>query len=232
MKIRISLVALAFPLFMLVPANASENEFSYDEFEINGLSEVQEEESEWEFSVGIEGVFGKAKMSGHGDVYVRDEHDWWRGGYVRKKTDFENFYGINFRLNWIKKSGDSDFVPEIYANFGLITGQTENEDIDEQIVFLSCDAGMNMHALLSDSVSVFGGIRLGAGNLVRHSDLTPNIGATYGVGGGILVHLGKRGNSIRLGVDYLANSAEIDDEDFCVSNPKWTLFSLSYNASF
>lgn len=230
MKTRICLGALAFPLLTLVPAFAFENEFSYDEFEINDLPEVQEE-SEWEFSVGIEGVFGKAKMSGYGDAYIRDEYYWWRGEYVRKKTDFENFYGFNFRLNWLKNSSDEDsmFTPEVYLLLGFMTGSTQ-EDVDEQLTLLSCTAGGNMHMPLSDSVSVFGGVRLGGGILLSEHKASSTV--TYGVGAGVLIHLGNRGDAIRFGADYLMCSSNHDDEGFSVSNPKWILFSVGYNVSF
>lgn len=232
-----SLIALS--LFALVPVRASEGEYTYTEFEINDLPEEQEEESLWEFSVGIEGVYGQAQMSASQEqpLWIPGEN-WWEDGYVVKskaEVDFESFYGFNFRLNWLKKPNDeySVFSPEVYVLLGFMTGQTEEGTCEEQLAFFSCVAGGNIHFQLSENISVYGGARLGGGGICTGDEITLNMGVNYGVGAGMMLHVGNHGSSIRLGVDYLASTAEFDgDSGFQVSEPGWVLFSLGYNVSF
>lgn len=238
MKTSAFLSAFALSLLAVVPASANESEYTYDEFEINDLPETQEEDSSWEFSVGVEGVFGQAQMSASAEqsVYVPGKYWWEDGSTINQKTevDFEAFYGFNFRLNWLKSPEKaSPFSPEVYVLLGFMTGATE-EKVDKNLTLLSCTAGGNMHLHLSETFSIFGGVRLGGGVMFPsgggHGELSSAV--TYGVGAGALLHLGSRGDSIRLGVDYLMSAAEVDDDGFQVSDPEWVLFSVGYNVSF
>lgn len=257
MKIRICLGALVFPLLTLVPAIASENEFSYDEFEINNLPEAQEEESSWEFSFGIEGVYGKGQTNG---IRTKAESGWWEWqeywngdyweydrvfhpGTIKREKVKLDMGGLNFRLNWKKESPfpETKLFPEIFVLGGFMAGKCEGENF----WMFQCTGGGNLHLQVSDYVSVFGGVRVGLGYLLLDDasgggfyddsdEYATDFGLNYGIGTGIDFRLGERGGIVRLGVDYLASTTDADAGlgGLSVSKPKWVLFSLNYNATF
>lgn len=251
-----------FPLLTLVPAFASENELPYDEFEINNLPEIRAEESAWEFSFGIEGVYGKGKTSGSQTCMVPGYWEWqeyWNGdhweydyvyhsGKIKRKKVKLDMGGLNFRLNWKKESPFPETIlfPEIFVLGGFMTGESEGR----YFWMFQCAGGGNLHLQLSDYVSVFGGARVGLGYLLLDVDdaswasgyyseedsnkYATDFGVNYGIGAGIDFRLGERGGIVRLGVDYLASTTEAESGigGLSISKPNWVIFSLSYNATF
>lgn len=240
MKISVFRYTTALLMLALVPASASESEYTYNEFEINDLPEEQEEESSWEFSVGIEGVYGKSQTDGIVSRYVRDGYwdsgnrKWVDASYTTRQKIKLDTGGLNFRLNWKREKPLSEtvFLPEVFVLGGFMAGRTESEDF----WMFQCAAGGNLHFSLSEFVSVFGGVRLGLGYLLLGDAPGANYGygLNYGIGAGVDFRLGRRGGNFRLGVDYLASTTDADAgfNSLSVSKPEWVIFSLSYNANF
>lgn len=250
MKISVFRYTTALLMLALVPASAFESEYTYNEFEINDLPEEQEEESSWEFSVGIEGVYGKSQTDGIVSRYVRDGYwdsgnrKWVDASYTTRKKIKLDTGGLNFRLNWKREKPLSEtlFLPEVFVLGGFMRRKCEGDDYD--FWMFQCAVGGNLHFSLSEFVSVFGGVRLGLGyvhlgDLYKPSDIgsdeyATDFGLNYGIGAGIDFRLGRRGGIVRLGVDYLASTTDADAgfNGLSVSKPEWVIFSLSYNANF
>lgn len=256
MKTSTFLSTLALSLLAVVPANANESEYTYDEFEINDLPEEQGDESSWEFSVGVEGVYGKSQTDGIISTYVYDRYwdsgnrEWVDASYTMRQKIKLDTGGLNFRLNWKREKPlfETALLPEIFVLGGFMTGRAEGENF----WMFQCAAGGNLHVLLSDFVSVFGGVRLGLGYLLLDDpagtsggyygyssfddsdEYATDFGLNYGIGAGIDFRLGQRGGIVRLGVDYLVSTTDADAgiNGLAVSKPEWVIFSLSYNATF
>lgn len=256
MKTSVFWSTTALLMLALAPASASEGEYTYNEFEINDLPEEQEAESLWEFSVGVESVYGKSQTDGIISTYVYDRYwdsgnrEWVDTSYTARQKIKLDTGGLNFRLNWKREKPffETVFFPEIFVLGGFMTGKSEGENF----WMFQCATGGNLHFPLSEFVSVFGGVRFGLGYLLLDDaagasdgyygyssfddsdEYATDFGLNYGIGAGIDFRLGQRGGIVRLGVDYLASTTDADAgvNGLSVSKPEWVLFSLSYNATF
>lgn len=235
----------AFFLFASLPVSLLAEELYENEFELVGLPKA-EEESSWELSVGIEGVFGKGQTDGSSQISIKsgyqEKYQWTDTSHIEKyKAKPQSFGGINFRVNWTACNPieETKIFPEFYILFGFLSGDYDCEALsynsiasDIEITLLQISLGGNLHYPLSKHISIFGGLRLGGSSILMKDDFS-SLGGVYGIGAGIDCNIGNGGGAIRIGVDYLATMLDGEvGENLSLSNPKWLLFSLGYNTRF
>ena len=172
------------------------------------------EDANWTTFFGADLLYAKS--------LTEQKHQTGYGIYKKEKPDF---YGAILRCGMKSKRPieGTELAPEFFVDVGC--GESAWVDL------LWGNIGGNLHYMLSDGVSAYGGVRAGicyCCDYASYDDYDDEeTGLSYGVGGGFDVSLGEHVGNLVLGATFFATTKKTD-----TYNPKCVIFSVGYKIAF